>query len=129
MQPETDIQRGPSGGARRLISADRVQGTPVYDREGGKIGHIEDVMLHKQSGKVAYAILAYGGFLGAGERFHPLPWSLLTYDTGLNGYVAPLDKAQLKDAPTLSRAEIDDDSDAGWAETVHTHYGLPGPFI
>jgi hypothetical protein len=114
---------------RRLISADRVQGTPVYDADGDKLGHIEDVMLHKASGRVAYAIMSYGGFLGAGERYHPLPWSMLTYDTEKNGYILPLTRSQLEAAPTLGREQVDKEDDSGWAEAVHTHYGLPGPFI
>jgi len=125
-QPLADIR--PTS-RRTLISADRVQGTPVYDLSGEKIGHIEDVMLHKVSGRVAYAIMSYGGFLGAGERYHPLPWSMLTFDTDKNGYVVPLDREQLRDAPTLGREPIDNDDDTVWAEQVHTHYGLPGPFI
>lgn len=114
---------------RRLISADRVQGTPVYDETGDKLGHIEDVMLHKASGRVAYAIMSYGGFLGAGERYHPIPWSMLNYDTHKNGYVVPLTKAQLDDAPTLNAEQVDAQDDTAWAEEVHSHYGLPAPFI
>jgi hypothetical protein len=125
-QPLSDIR---PQSRRTLISADRVQGTPVFDLAGDKLGHIEDVMLHKLSGRVAYAIMSYGGFLGAGERYHPLPWSMLTFDTEKNGYVVPLDREQLRDAPTLGREPIDNDDDAVWAEQVHTHYGLPGPFI
>ena len=112
---------------RRLISADRVQGTPVFDLEGEKIGHIEDVMLDKEAGKVAYAIMSHGGFLGAGERYHPLPWSMLRYDVEMNGYVVPLDKAQLEDAPTLDHTEIYGDD--AWQQIVHSHYGTPAPFI
>ena len=111
----------------RLISADRVQGTPVYSDEGDKLGHIEDVMLHKASGQVAYAILSYGGFLGAGERYHPLPWSLLRYDARRQGYVVPIGRAQMDSAPNLERAQIDNDQ--AWAEAVDNHYGLPAPFI
>ena len=118
-----------TGGHRRLISADRVQGTPVYDRDGEKMGHIEDVMLDKLSGRVVYAIMSYGGFLGAGERYHPLPWPMLHYDAERQGYVVPLAKESLDDAPVLGRAQIDDHDDLGWAEEVHTHFGLPGPFI
>ena len=131
MRTEDLAQDNTSGavGRRRLISADRVQGTPVYDQNGGKLGHIEDVLLHKVSGRVAYAVMSYGGFLGAGERYHPLPWSMLTYDTNRNGYVVPLNKSQLDGAPTLGREQVEDQDDTAWAEEVHTHYGLPGPFI
>lgn len=116
-----------SSSSHRLISAERVQGTPVYDREGEKVGHIEDVMLEKQSGRVAYAIMSHGGILGAGERFHPIPWSMLRYDLDKQGYLSPLDKAQLEKAPTLDHTEIYGDD--AWTEVIHSHYGAPAPFI
>jgi sporulation protein YlmC with PRC-barrel domain len=105
MQPETtpsSAARGKASG-RSLISAERVQGTPVFDREGDKIGHIEDVMLDKKTGKVAYAIMSHGGILGAGERYHPIPWSLMRYDLQKNGYLVPMDKAEMQKAPALDQ--------------------------
>ncbi len=119
----------PALGGRSLISTDRVRGAPVYGQDGAKLGHIEDVMLHKASGQVAYAIMSYGGFLGAGERYHPLPWAMLRYDTARHGYSVPLSRDQLTDAPTLGRSQIDAEDDSVWAEKVHRHYGLPGPFV
>ena len=112
---------------RRLISADRVQGTPVFDHEGEKIGHLEDVMLDKETGKVAYAIMSHGGILGAGERYHPIPWSILRYDLEKQGYIVPMDKADLEKAPTLAHTEIYGDD--AWQQVVHSHYGTPAPFI
>jgi sporulation protein YlmC with PRC-barrel domain len=112
---------------RRLISADRVQGTPVFDHEGDKIGHLEDVMLDKETGKVAYAIMSHGGILGAGEKYHPIPWSILRYDVDKQGYIVPMDKADLEKAPTLDHTEIYGDD--AWQQVVHSHYGTPAPFI
>lgn len=112
---------------RRLISADRVQGTPVFDHEGEKIGHVEDVMLDKETGKVAYAIMSHGGILGAGERYHPIPWSILRYDLEKQGYIVPMDKAELEKAPTLDHTEIYGDD--AWQQVIHSHYGTPAPFI
>lgn len=129
MQTESPISPTSGESRRRLISADRVQGTPVYDAQGDKLGHVEDVMLDKESGKVAYAILSYGGFLGAGERFHPVPWGMLRYDTGRNGYVTPIDKSQFETGPTLDRSQVGADDDGQWSQAVHSHYGLPAPFI
>ena len=128
MQPETTSEstRDAASG-RSLISADRVQGTPVFDREGQKIGHIQDVMLDKKSGTVAYAIMSHGGILGAGERYHPIPWSVMRYDVQKNGYVVPMNKAEMVDAPTLDQTQIYGDD--AWAEVVHSHYGTPAPFI
>src|SRR3954453_8038244 len=70
----------------RLISSDKVEGTSVYNRAGDSLGSVYTVMIDKYSGQVAYAVMSFGGFLGIGERYHPLPWKALTYDTGLGGY-------------------------------------------
>src|ERR687898_912245 len=82
-----------------LISSDKVEGTAVYDRRGEKLGSIHSVMIDKISGKVAYAVMSFGGFLGIGDRYHPLPWHVLTYDTRQGGYVVDLDPSMLKGAP------------------------------
>ena len=70
-----------------LIASDKVQGTNVYNAAGDNLGSIHDLMIDKVSGKVAYAIMSFGGFLGIGSQYHPLPWSVLKYDTRLGGYV------------------------------------------
>lgn len=127
--PGNGSSHASAGSGRSLISTDRVRGAPVYGEDGAKLGHIEDIMLHKATGQVAYAIMSYGGFLGAGERYHPLPWSMLHYDTGRHGYVVPLSRDQLNTAPTLGRPQIDAGDDSVWAAKVHRHYGLPGPFM
>ena len=108
----------------RLISADKVQGTTVYNSSGEKLGTVEDVMIDKLSGKVAYAVMSFGGFLGMGEKYHPLPWSTLTYDTDLNGYSIPMSKEVLEKAPAYSRDEGIDLSDRQWGEQVHRYYNV-----
>ena len=79
-----------------LIASDKVQGTNVNNTAGDNLGAIYDLMIDKPSGKVAYAIMSFGGFLGIGNQYHPLPWSVLKYDTNLGGYVVNLDKRQLE---------------------------------
>lgn len=106
------------------ISAGKVNGTNVYGVNGDKIGHVEDVMLNKRTGNVAYAIMAFGGFLGIGERYHPLPWSVLKYDPDMGGYVVPLDRARLESAPSYSEQELGAD-DRTWREPVSTYYNVP----
>jgi hypothetical protein len=106
-----------------LISSDKVEGTAVYDRQGEKLGSIHSVMIDKISGKVAYAVMSFGGFLGMGDSYHPLPWHVLTYDTGQGGYVVDLDPSQLKDAPTYRASETPDWSDRRWGQQVHDYYG------
>ena len=83
-----------------LIAADKVQGTDVFNNGGDRLGSVHDLMIDKQTGQVAYAIMSFGGFLGVGDSYHPLPWSLLRYNTNLGGYVVEIDESQLEDAPS-----------------------------
>ena len=83
-----------------LIAADKVQGTDVFNNGGDRLGSVHDLMIDKQTGQVAYAIMSFGGFLGIGNSYHPLPWSLLRYNSDLGGYVVELDESLLKGAPS-----------------------------
>ena len=82
-----------------LIGSDKVDGTAVYGSDQQKIGSIRRVMIDQVSGQVAYAVLSFGGFLGMGEDYYPVPWSTLHYDTNLGGYLVNLTKDQLEKAP------------------------------
>jgi hypothetical protein len=106
-----------------LISSDKVEDTTVLNRRGEKLGSIHSVMIDKISGKVAYAVMSFGGFLGIGDRYHPLPWHVLTYDTGQGGYVVDLDRSKLEGAPTYGTSETPDWSDRRWGQRVHDYYG------
>jgi len=64
-----------------LIGSDKVEGTAVFGADGNKIGSIERVMIEKVGGRVSYAVLSFGGFLGIGDDHYPLPWQSLKYDT------------------------------------------------
>lgn len=105
-----------------VISAGKVQGTNVYNTDGDAIGEIYDVMLDKRSGKIAYAIMSFGGFLGIGQRYHPLPWATLKYDTRQGGYVVGVTIDQLKDAPTYGEDETPLWGDRVYEERLHSHY-------
>lgn len=87
-----------------LIASDKVEGTAVYGADQRKIGSLERVMIDKISGKVAYAVLSFGGFLGMGEDYYPVPWSTLKYDTSLGGYLINLTKDQLDNAPKFNES-------------------------
>ena len=107
-----------------LIGSDKVEGTPVYRPNGDSIGQIERVMIDKLSGKVAYAVMSFGGFLGMGEDYYPLPWSVLTYNPSLGGYEVNITEQQLKNAPKYSRHESWDWADRARTEKVSHFYGL-----
>ena len=108
-----------------LISADKVEGTKVMNTAGEKLGSIENVMIDKRSGRVAYAVMSFGGFLGIGDKHHPLPWSMLKYDTNLSGYVVNLDKRVLEGAPAYSTGERVDLADEAYGRKVHDYYKVP----
>jgi sporulation protein YlmC with PRC-barrel domain len=108
----------------RLISADKVQGTKVYNHSGEKLGTVEKVMIDKPTGKVAYALMSFGGFLGIGDKHHPLPWNLLTYNTDQQGYTVSLDKAMLEKAPTVERDQPVNWEDETWGRELHDYYGV-----
>ena len=86
----------------RLISSDKVEGTPVYNPKGERLGKVHHLMIDKYTGQVAYAVMSFGGFLGIGEKYHPLPWKMLNYDTRMGGYVVDLDRDRLDKAPSYT---------------------------
>ena len=106
----------------KLIASDKVEGTPVVNNQGEKLGTIEKVMIDKISGKVAYAVMSFGGFLGVGDRHHALPWSVLTYDTSKDGYVVNIDKDTLERGPTFVANETPNYEDEAWGRQVHDYY-------
>lgn len=108
-----------------LIAAEKVNGTNVYNMDGDKLGTVDDIMLDKISGKAIYAVMSFGGFLGIGEKQHPLPWSSLTYDKDKDGFVVNLDKRKLEQAPTLDPADEDFVWTADYGRSVDKYYGAP----
>jgi sporulation protein YlmC with PRC-barrel domain len=105
---DTKSVERPDGAHEELIIASRVEKTPVINSYGDKIGHIEDLSIERESGRVRYALMSFGGFLGMGDKLHPLPWSVLKYDQDRRGYVVPLTKEELSDAPSYSAEELTD---------------------
>jgi hypothetical protein len=100
MEAATSISTG------TLIAAGKVEGTNVYNLSGEKLGTVEDIMLDKVSGRAIYAVMSFGGFLGMGDKHHPLPWSALKYDTQKGGYLVNLDKAKLEAAPQYDGSQF-----------------------
>jgi hypothetical protein len=107
----------------RLIAADRVQGTEVFNPAGERLGTIEKIFIDKISGQAEFATLAFGGVLGIGAKHHPLPWSVLTYDPDLQGFVVELERRLLEDSPSFDDNQLSA-RDAGWAPAVLGHFGL-----
>lgn len=110
-----------------MIASDKVVGTDVYGAGDEHVGTIERLILEKRGGRVAYAVMSFGGFLGIGHDHYPLPWRKLTYDERLGGYRTDVTKEQVEGAP---RYRTDDEFDwsAENGRRVHDYYGI-APFI
>ncbi|WP_234730449.1 PRC-barrel domain-containing protein [Acidocella facilis] len=106
-----------------LIAASKVKGTNVYNRQNESLGSIYDVMLDKRSGHVTYAVMSFGGFLGIGEKYHPLPWHLLTYNEERGGYIVDLDKHRLEGAPSYAVSQTPDWSTGAYGSSIDKYYG------
>ncbi len=121
MATDSTLDRRETGS---LIGSDKVEGTAVYGANEQKIGKVERVMIEKLSGKVAYAVITFGGFMGIGEDYYPVPWSILTYDTNLDGYRTNLTEEKLRGAPKYNQHQAWDWSNRENEQQVRTYYGL-----
>jgi hypothetical protein len=107
-----------------VVTSDRVAGTDVFNPAGDSLGSIDYLVIDKLSGRIRYAVMEFGGILGMGADRYPLPWSMLRYDVDKEGYVVPLEKEQLSDAPRHSigaRPSYDEK----YSRAIYAHYGAP----
>ncbi|MFE1603201.1 PRC-barrel domain-containing protein [Methylobacterium sp. ID0610] len=105
-----------------LIASDRVEGTAVRRPNGDSLGRIERLMIEKTSGRVVYAVMSFGGFLGIGEGYYTIPWSALHFNPEMDAYQIDLSEEQLRGAPQRSAEGQDPSSDRAWEEHVHRYY-------
>lgn len=109
-------------GHTTAIRARKVIGTNVKDGAGEKLGEVEDIVLDKQSNQIMFAIIGFGGVLGIGEKYHPVPWSTLDYDKDEGSYVINLSKDQLKAAPADSMEELTKNDGLGYRDRAYAYY-------
>ncbi len=112
-----------ASGHTSAIRAGKAIGTNVYDRGGKKIGAVKDIVLDKTSNSILFAIVSFGGVLGIGEKFHPVPWSELDYEPDQDGYVVPFTAEQLKNAPADSLEALTKDDGYAFRDRAYKHYG------
>ena len=107
--PETTTEPEPANGEteHNLILASRVLHKPVYTIDAERLGHVEDISVDRASGECVYAIMSFGGFFGIGEKYHPLPWNVLRYNTDTKGFVVMMTREELQGAPHYTKAELD----------------------
>jgi sporulation protein YlmC with PRC-barrel domain len=113
----------PISGQASVQPASSIKGTKVQNPKGERLGMIEDLMLHADSGDVAYAVLSFGGFLGMGEKLFAVPWEALTIDAD-HGIILNVDRERLEQAPGFGKNDRPSTADATWMQELHRYYGF-----
>jgi sporulation protein YlmC with PRC-barrel domain len=121
-----ELKMTTSSGHTSAILASRVKGTAVYNSSGERIGTVEDVVLDKTSNQIMFAALGFGGLLGVGEKYYPVPWAMLDFDEGKGGYVIPLNQEVLKNAPAYDLKDLTkhDGSLGGVRQKSYDYYNI-----
>jgi hypothetical protein len=114
---------GHAGPGPALMGADTLLGDGVVNGANEDLGDIKEIMLDMNTGQVAYAVLAFGGFLGMGEKLFAVPWQALHLDTVNHRFVLDVEKERLKTAPGFDKDAWPDMADVQWASQVHSFYG------
>jgi sporulation protein YlmC with PRC-barrel domain len=115
-----DNRHGPGP---HLMGADTLMGNDVYNTDDDDLGDITEIMLDMRSGRVSYAVLSFGGFLGMGDKLFAVPWSALKLDTVNKRFVLDVKKERLESAPGFNKAHWPDMADASWQKDIHAYYG------
>lgn len=121
-----DMRHGPGP---ELMSAGSLTGDSVCNTQGDDLGKIKEIMLDLRNGKVGYAVLSFGAFLGMGEKLFAVPWNALTLDPENRRFVLNVEKDRLKDAPGFDKDKWPDMADQGWANDIHKYYGSSPYFV
>ncbi len=105
-----------------LIASDRVEGTKVINAHDEEIGNIHSLMIDKQNGKVAFAIMSFGGILGIGQKYYPIPWALLDYEPSVGGYRVDIDETTLEAAPAYAPEDVEALAMTDGTASIDRHY-------
>ena len=115
-----DMRQGPGP---ELMGADTLLGNDVYNQNDEELGDIKEIMLNIRTGRVSYAVLSYGGFLGMGQKLFAVPWAALTLDTENKRFVLNVEKDRLKSAPGFDKDHWPNMADPSWAKSINDYYG------
>lgn len=118
--PGSDVHQGPGPA---LMGADTLIGNDVYNQNDEDLGDIREIMLDVRSGRVSYAVLSFGGFLGMGDKLFAVPWSALTLDTVNKRFLLNVKKDRLESAPGFDKDQWPNMADPSWAQGIHDYYG------
>ena len=124
IEPTSDVKE-----TFRLISSEKVAGSKVENTKGDNLGHIAEIMIDKISGRVGYAVLNYGSFLGMGGRLFALPWELLKYDTQRDAYIVGVPVERLKNAPSFDANAWPDMDERDFGKSIRDYYGTGADWL
>ena len=107
----------------RVLSASTLVGDAVRNQAGENLGKVEELMMDLENGRVSYAVLSFGGFLGMGNKLFAIPWDAFTLDTDEHAFVLNVPKERLENAPGFDKDNWPDFADRTWGQTIHSYYG------
>lgn len=119
------MQKNKTGQAisTRVCAASDIIGESVTNRENESLGTIQDLAIDSDTGRVAYAVLSFGGFLGMGDKLFAIPWASLDWSANYDNLILDADKERLKNAPGFDKDNWPDFSDRAWGSKIHSYYG------
>jgi len=127
MSPQQNILSGArhgDGPGPEVMGAATLTGDPVLDRDGQELGEIREIMLDMPTGRIAYAVLSFGGFMGVGDKLFAVPWSALTLDADRKAFILDVSKERLREAPGFDKDHWPSMAQPTWASTVYKFYGV-----
>lgn len=107
-----------------VLSADTISGDAVVNAQGDDLGKIEDIMIEVSNGKVSYAVLSFGGFLGMGDKLFAVPWGALRLDADNHRFILNVPKEKLESAPGFDKDNWPNFADPQFGESIYGHYGM-----
>ncbi len=123
MQESKIKKTDPNKKFRRVLASSTLEGDTVRNPEGEDLGNIDEIMIDIPTGRVAYAVVSFGGFLGMGNKLFAIPWSALSVDEDEKCLILDADKETLKSAPGFDKDNWPDMGDTAWGSKVFQHYG------
>ena len=113
----------PDSHSRRVYSVGVLADTPVRNPAAEDLGTVEEIMIDLQSGRVAYAVISFGGFLGIGDKLFAVPWHVLTFNTADHEFIFDVDRDTLERTPGFDKENWPDMADPDWSAHLNSHYG------
>jgi sporulation protein YlmC with PRC-barrel domain len=123
MQQSKIKKTDPEKKFRRVLAASTLEGDSVRNSAGENIGKVDEIMIDIPSGRVAYAVLSFGGVLGMGSKLFAVPWGALTVDEDEKCFILDVDNRTLEAAPGFDKDNWPDMADSTWGAETYRYYG------